>query len=303
MLNFEQKTPSFRPRDYRIKQGRGKYRTIDNGALAKEWLAFLGHSDETLRGGLKLFDNDRLYRRAFLIHPNNNYWRQLKKTIGSCPPVQSDSNFEEGSPSIAQYLLAHTIANFVKQRRVSFQKNRLKAIERLAKRRIIKTDNAGNPIEDPYTVDSKLYKDDEYFLGIVVNNMQDIIIELYAMILVMKYNSLEDQTCVKLLKYPPIRLLVEDPYSDIKTNDSKANTKHILIPIYEFIKFSMGQFILKYGEVIKAKPRLKSYLAQRGTVDMIRGFLIEVNEDKVPKWVDDWCPGKGTFVSELPDIQ
>ena len=66
-INFGQKIPSFRAGDFQIEQGKRKYRTVDNQSLAQEWLAFIGLSHETLRGGLGLFDKDDLYRKAFLI--------------------------------------------------------------------------------------------------------------------------------------------------------------------------------------------------------------------------------------------
>ncbi len=67
LLNFGQKTPWFRPTEYQIKSGKKKYRVLDNEVLAQEWLAFIGYSHRTLRGGFSLFDNDELYRSAFFV--------------------------------------------------------------------------------------------------------------------------------------------------------------------------------------------------------------------------------------------
>lgn len=301
-LSFGQKIPSFRPRDYQITPGKKTYRTLDNERLAREWLAFMGYSHETLRGGLRLFDNDDLYGRAFLVCPKREFWQAIIKTPGNCPPVQSDEFFDEGSPSVSQYLLAHTVASLAKQRRVGFRKNRAEAIQRLSRKGRIRVDGAGKPIEDAVTVESELNKDEQYFMGIVINNMQDVIIELYAMILCLKYGSLQDQKCGAILKYPPIRVHVENPHAVIEDDAKRATSKHVLNLIYEFIRFSLEQFVVKYGEVIRAQPRLKSYLAQRNTVDTLRSFLLEVNEQKVPNWVDTWCPGKCSFIDELPDI-
>lgn len=303
LLNFGERTPSFRPREYQIAPPRKKFRILDNEDLAYEWLAFIGFSHETLRGGLHLFDNDDLYRKAFLAHPHKKFWEAIKKTPGISPPVQSDDFFEDGSPSVSQYLLAHMIANIVNKRRVSHRKNREAAIERLSERGLIRVDRYGNPIDEVLVVESNLLKDDKYFLGIVINNMQDVIIELYSMILCLKYGPLEDQICRDILKYPPIRSHVENPYAEIGEDAKKAESRHILNLIYEFIRFSLELLVVKYGEVIRAQPRLKSYLAQRTTVDMLRAFLLEVNQEKIPNWPDTWCPGKGSFLDELPNAK
>ncbi len=85
------------------------------------------------------------------------------------------------------------------------------------------------------------------------------------------------------MKYPPIRSHVENPYAEIGEDAKKAESKHILNLIYEFIRFSLDQFVIKYGEVIRAQPRLKSYLAQRNTVDKLRAFLLEVNRREGPR--------------------
>jgi hypothetical protein len=303
LLSFGQKMPSFRPNEYQIKPGKKKYRTLDNERLAKEWLAFIGFSDETLRGGLQLFDNDQLYRKAFLAHPRREFWETIIKRPSNCPPVESDDLFEDGSPSVSQYLLAHTVANLVKQRKISFQRNRAAAIERLSRKGLLKVDASGKPLDDPLIVESHLNKDEKYLLGTIINNMQDVIIELYSMSLCLKYGPLEDRECVAILKYAPIRVHVDNPNAQIGADAKKAASKHILNLIYEFISFALEQYVIKYGEVIRAQPRLKSYLAQRNTVDKLRGFLLEVNEEKVPGWVDTWCPGKCSFIDELPNIR
>jgi hypothetical protein len=302
LLHFGQKTPSFRPRDYQIAVGKKKYRVLDNEQIALEWLAFIGHSDETLRGGLRLFESDDLYRKAFLAHPKAQFWDAVRKSPGNSPPVQSDEMFEEGSPSPAQYLVAHIIGNLVGQRRVSFQKNRAAAIERLSRKGVIKVDAVGKPVDDAIVVESRLNRDEKYLLGTVINNMQDVIIELYAMVLSIRYGPLGDTFCTGLLKYPPIRPHVEDPNTLVDNNAKRLDSKHILNLIYEFIRFSLEQFVIKYGEVIRAQPRSKSYLAQRNTVNMIRDFLLQANEEKTPNWVDDWCPGKSPFIEQLPDL-
>ena len=53
---------------------------------------------------------------------------------------------------------------------------------------------------------------------------------------------------------------------------------------------------------MKAQPRLKSYLAQRDTVDALRAFVLDVNRDKIPNWAEPWCPGNVTFLDVLPTV-
>jgi len=121
------------------------------------------------------------------------------------------------------------------------------------------------------------------------------------MILSLKYGTLDNQTCEALLKYPPLWIHVEDPFAEIKEDARKAESKHILNLIYEFMRFALKQWVIEYGAIVRAQPRLKSYLAQRGTVDKLRSYLLEAN-DKIPDYVDSWCPDKCSFIKQLPDI-
>jgi hypothetical protein len=301
-LDFGQKMPSFRPRDYQIAPGKKRYRKLDNEKLAKEWIAFIGCSHETLRGGLRLFDDDDLYRRAFLVCPKKEFWQAIIEAPGNSPPVEADELFEEGSPSVSQYLLTDTVANVVRQRRVSFQKNRAGAIERLSRKGLIKVDKAGKPVDDAVTVESMLNRDAQYFMGIVINNMQDVILELYSTILCLKYGALDASRSEAILKYPPLRVHVENPYAEVPSHARQAESRHVLNLIYEFILFSVEQYVVKYGEAMRAQPRLKSYLAQRNTVNAFRSFLIEVNDNKVPILVEAWCPARSSFIDQLPKI-
>ncbi len=302
LLNFGQKSPSFRPSDYQIS-GKKKYRLLNNEDLAHEWLAFIGYSDEILRGGIKLFDSDNLYKRAFLAHPCREYWERLQMSPATAPPVQDDNLFEDGSPGVAQYLLAHVTASIIKQRKVSFQRNRTAAIERLVKSGKIAAKSSGRPAEDTTAIEGLLSKDDEYLLGTILNNMHDVLVELYAMILCYRYGPLDEARCTEILSWPPIQRHVENPFMDIPTDASEHAQRHVLNLIYEFLRFALQQYVIRYGDVIRAQPRLKSYLAQRNTIDRIRAFILEVDEEKVPKWVDAWCSGRLPFTKQLPDLQ
>ena len=302
LLNFGQKTPSFRPGDFKIAPGRKKYRTIDNEELAYEWLAFIGLSHETLRGGLRLFEKDDLYRKAFLSQPSKMFWEEMRKTPTKPPPVECDDLFESGSPMASQYMLAHTVASTIKQRKVSFRRNREEALDRLAKKNLVLLDPSGKITDDYHTVDALLLKDEQYYLGTVLNNMKDVLIELYSMILCIKYGPLDDRICESILKYPTVSRQVENPNYEMGNDTKKAESRSILNLIFEFLRFALELFIIKYGDAMRAQPRLKSYLAQRNTVDQIRYFVLEVNEEKIPGWVGDWCPGKCSFIDELPKL-
>lgn len=306
LLNFGQKTPWFRPAEYQVKPGKKRYRVLDNEALGQEWLAFIGYSHRTLRGGAGLFDNDELYRNAFSAHPKREFWQAVIKKPRSHPPVEShesDELFEDGSPSVYEYMLAHTIAVLVNRRKISFRKNRAAAIKRLIEKGALTSDASGKPAEDAPTVESNLLKDEKYLLGTVINNMGDVIVELFAMILCLRYGPLDDQRCGTILRYPPIRVHVENPYAEIARDAKEADSKHVLNLIYEFIRFSLEQYVIKYDAVIRAQPRLKSYLAQRNTVDKFRDFLLDINEEKTPRLTESWCPGDCSFVDTLPEIK
>ncbi len=163
-------------------------------------------------------------------------------------------------------------------------------------------DPSGKPVEDVPTVESSLLKDEKYLLGTVINNMGDVIVELFAMILCLRYGPLDDQKCGAILKYPPIRVHIENPYAELARDANKAESKHVLNLIYEFVRFSLEQYVIKYDAVIRAQPRLKSFLAQRNTVDKLRDFVLDINDDKTPLLSESWCPGDRPFVDTLPDV-
>lgn len=302
LLNFSQRTPSFRPSDYQITSGKKRFRILDNEDLANAWLSFIGFSAEMLRGGVKLFDNDDLYKKAFMVHPNKEFWMKIIKAPSNAPLAQDDSLFEDGPPGISQYLLAFTVSSLIKQRKISFNRNRSEAIERLKKKGAISLDYSGHNIDDITAIEGKLNKDNKYYLGIVLNNMHNVLIELYSMILCRRYGVLDEKRCYEILRYPPIRQHLENPFTEIPADAKNIEAKHILNLIYEFLRFALEQYIIKYGDVVRAQPRLKSYLAQRSTVDQIRDFVMEVDVEKIPGYVDTWCSAKEPFIKQLPEI-
>jgi hypothetical protein len=303
LLSFGQKIPSFRPGDYQIIQGKKKYRTLDNGELAQEWLAFVGFSDHTLRGGLDLFNDndDAYYKPAFLAHPSAKFWNAIRAAPAAKPPVGDDEYLEDGAPSVNQYLLAHITSVWLDKRRISYQRSRAEAIERLTRQGKLRQDPR-EPQIDQRLVDSELNKDTKYYLNIVLNNMRDVMLELYAMVLCIRYGPLTDETCRRILYYPPIRPYLEDPLKEITENLKHCDGRHILNLTYEFLTFATQQYIVRYGDVLKLQPRLKSYLAQRDTVNAMRSFALDCNSETVPLAVTSWCPTGKSFVENLPDL-
>lgn len=301
LLSFGQKSHSFRPADFQIIQGKKKYRTLDNGELAQEWLAFVGFSDHTLRGGLDLFNDDAYYKPAFLAHPSAKFWNAIRAAPAAKPPVADDEYLEDGAPSVNQYLLAHITSLWLDKRRISYQRSRAEAIERLTKQGKLCQDSRGAQI-DPLRVESELNKDTKYYLNIVLNNMRDVMLELYAMVLCIRYGPLTDETCRRILYYPPIRPYVEDPLKEVTENLHHRDGRHILNLTYEFLTFATQQFIVTYGNALRSQPRLKSYLAQRDTVNALRSFALECNKETVPEAVTRWCPTGKSFVENLPDL-
>lgn len=289
----------FRKSDYAVSPKR--YRIIDNEDLAKAWYAFTGHSDRALRGGIDYFKDgeDGLYNRVFRSLPGSAFWSAFKEPTF----FPQDTFFEPGIPTPHQYLLAYGVAKYIDARRVSFRANRDEAVLRGIKSGALKGDReTGTPKSSPKEIDEYLSGDIDYFLNIMINNSREILVELYSFILCSKYSSCDPGMSQAILS----SFLGESAYLDSGLLDTasvstKQDSQSLFGPIYEFLVDCMRQYYFKFEAEIKAAPRLKSYLAQRNTVNRLRGLLVD--RDTIIKQYDaPWKIVGKTFIGSLPKL-
>lgn len=289
----------FRKSDYAA--GPRKFRVLDNQELAKAWFSFMGHSHDALRGGFDYFtdgDEDSAYTRVFKSVPTPAFWSAF------CQPsfTPKKEYFAPGVPSVYQYLLSWGIARYIDQRRVSFKLNRQGAVKRGVRSGALKGDpDTGQCVSTSKEIDEYLSKDLDYFLNSMVNNMREVMIELYSFVLCLKYTECSAQFCQDLIGALPRHKQFLESACDANALSAKQDGKSLLGPIYEFLKDCAQQYYFKYEAEIKAAPRLKSYLAQRATINRFRAIIPERNQST--KGYDvEWKKPNRTFVESLPEL-
>lgn len=289
--------PSFRKSEYAT--GHKKYRVIDNEDLARVWYSFTGNAEKALRGGLDFFADgeDGLYNLVFRSIPTPAFWSAFKEPTFNSEPLFFDS----GMPTPHQYLLAYSVAKYVDGRRISYNKNRDNAISRGIKNGRLRGDpDTGMPRSSPREIDEYLGEDIDYYINIMLNNSRDIMIELYSFIFCQKYSACDGLTSQKILTiFPEESTYLESGLDDISIISPDQNGHCVLGPIYGFLVDCMRQYYFEYQAEIKAAPRLKSYLAQRATVNRLRGVVLRRNS-VIAQYDAPWkIPGK-TFFESLP---
>jgi hypothetical protein len=289
----------FRKSDYSV--GYKKYRMVDNEDLAKVWYSFTGHSERALRGGVDFFADgeEGAYKRIFQSVPTTPFWSAFSE-----PTYLSNSQFfESGVPTPHQYLLAYSIGRYVDSRRISFRVNRENAISRGIKNGELKGDlDTGMPTSTAREIDEYLSKDFEYFQNIMLNNSREIIIELYAFIICLKYTSFDAMKSLRILT----NLTGEFEYLETGLFDSSSikpeqDGNNLYGPIYSFIDDCFKQYYFEYQAEIKAAPRLKSYLAQRTTINRLRGLLVR-RDSNIALYDALWKITGKSFLESLPNL-
>ena len=289
----------FKLSDYTVS--RGKYRVIDNQEISKAWYSFIGHSHIALRGGIDYFTDDAedsAYTRIFRSIPTPAFWSAFRQPNY----VPKDEYFISGVPSVYQYLLAWGIASYIDYRRLSFRLNRQEAIKRGIRLGQLKgSPDTGQSTNTAKEIDEYLTTDLEYFMNIMLNNMREILIELYSFVLCYKYTECSAQLCQDLINKLSRHKKFFESACDGSFLLARQDGISLLGPIYEFLKDCARQYYYKYEAEIKAAPRLKSYLAQRATINQFRVIIPERNQSTRGYDVE-WKNPDMTFIESLPAI-
>ncbi len=276
------------------------YRVIDNEELAKVWYSFIGNSNSALRGGHNYFsdEEDGPYSMIFKSIPNPSFWSAFSE-----PLFQINTKyFEPGTPQAYQYLLAYSIARYIDQRRISYRTIRIDAIKRGIRTRALNGDiSTGKCTNSPKEIDLFLSKDIDYYLNVMLNNMREVLIELFSYTLTSKYTTLDAQTSQQLLmNFPFHKAYVTGGYNlaDLCENDID---NCVFGPIYDFLVDCLRQYYYEFEAEIRSSPRLKSYLAQRDTINKLRTKLSKRNETIIG-FDAPWKKCDKTFIGSLPNI-
>jgi hypothetical protein len=206
-------------------------------------------------------------------------------------------------PTPHQYLLAFTVAKYTDTRRVSFIKNRDDAVTRGIKSGVLRGDlDTGMPRSSAREIDEYLSGDVDYFINIMLNNSREILIELYSFILCQKYSACDGLTSQRVLAaFQGESAYLEGGLIDASPVSAEQDGHSVLGPIYSFLVDCVRQYYFEYQAEIKTAPRLKSYLAQRTTVNRLRGVVVR-RDMVIAQYDAPWkVPGK-TFLASLPNL-
>lgn len=304
LRSASRRVPWFKKSDYAVRKGKGergrrRSRVIDNEQLAKNWFACIGYSDRALKGGLDYFGKKELYERIFNQHPNEKFWERFVKDPYFSP---ADDDFSRGSPSVEQYLLATTVAEFVTAKRVSSRKAKQEARHRGLIQGKLKGDPSTGAILSPEKeIDEFLAQDSEYRLNVMLLNMREILVELVWFLLARRYGALDTAVCKTLLETAQIQAFWSSAFDPALAPSGSHDAKAILGPIYAFGQYCMGQYRIENRAEIESAPRLKAYLWSAGTRTKLRDYFVQ-EDAQITDLQKPWKPAGQTFIDSLPEL-
>jgi hypothetical protein len=194
------------------------------------------------------------------------------------------------------------IANYIDARKISSMANRQEAVKRGIQGGVLKGDyETGRCTSPSREVSTYLLSDEAYFIGTMVINMKDLLVELYSFLLSMKYGACDPQTCHKVITQLPRHKEFLESACDPTILSCRQDGKALLGPIYEFLLYCVKQYYFENRAEIHASPRLKAYLWQRATVNGLRSLVAKTNEGTRDYDAEWKCPKK-TFLASLPAL-
>jgi len=298
LLSSGRRISWFRSSDYYVSSKR--YRFIDNEKLAKAWYSWVGNSEKALKGGFNYFEDDDVYNRVFRSSPNTLFWEEFSSNSYFNP---DERHFVPGIPSIYQYLLALSVFKFINIKRVSWRLNRESAVKRGVEQGSLRyDDNSQRMISNKVEIDEFLASDTNYRLNIMINNMNDILVELFSFLLSNKYGELSPSLCKKTLATDELSSFSKSHFHLEKMPREEQDGKQILGPLYAFIKHSIKQYYFKNKAEISAAPRLKAYLFQRRVVHRLKETLLSTNHE-ISDFVQPWKRENKPFLDTLPKLK
>ena len=284
----------FRKFDYTTTKGRS--RRIENSELCRIWYSFTGFSDRSVRGGIDFFDDPNIYSQIFKRMPNEKFWTEFANNPHFSP---SEDWFEIGTPPVHAYLLAFVISKYIDFKTISSHKNKEDALERGVKEGSIRKDSQGRITSPDEDVSKFLADDGEYRLNIMLSNMKDITIELFALVLSSRYGNIDAQLATRILTSPELAEYVSSACAPEIAPGPEQNGQKIIAPTYEFLRYCTQQYFYANQAEIKAAPRIKAYLWYRRIVSKMRDNVCKLNA-KIVEYDEIWKPRGKRFFESLP---
>jgi len=293
----------FSRQDYRAELPAGvkpRDRVLDNVAVAKAWYAWIGSSHSVLTGGLDYFGNENLYERVFKQRPSDEYWSTF-----------ADPEFEGAakgpmdgeSPGAHQYLLAASVAAYMRATSISSYANRRLALQRgLESGKLKGNAETGTVTSSSADQAAWLAKDQQYLFNTYLINMEDVLVELFAFTLARRYGGLTPATSRQILRLPDFDFWQRSGFHVAPELLRESYPDGPMIRTAEFVRWAAKNYCGQNKFQIDAAPRAKMYFGRRDTVKAMREVLLE--SDSISKQsVFPWKPETNrSFLDTLPAL-
>jgi len=293
--------PWFRRSDYAA--GKNRFRKLENEKLARVWYSFIGYSDQAQQGGIDFFQDEPdeeeetdIYSRVFKRTTNEKFWKAF---AANSHFSASDDWFEIGTPPVHTYLLAYIISEYIRSKTPSFRANKEEAIERGVTQAVLRRDGQGRLVSDDEEVSRYLFEDGEYRLNIMLANMKDVTLELYALVLAARYGNIDAPLSNKILNSDEMATYVASACSPEDAPGLDQNGKAVVGPIYGFLRYCAQQYFYANQAEIQAAARMKAYLWQRKVVNKMRENALKM-ADRITEFDVNWKPRGKKFFESLP---
>ena len=290
----------FHREHYKVDSG-SRCRLLDNVVAAKSWCSWIGGSNLVLQGGRDFFGDDVLYERVFKKRPGQDYWDKFAspqlQDLGSMP-------FESDSPTAHQFLLASAAAAYLRATGTSAHKNRRQSLVRgMQEGKLQGNLETGQVTSSSSDQAAYLAGDSEYVLTNYLNNMEDVLVELFSFTLARAYGALDTSTARRLLRLPDWEVWSGSGFTASPDAIAAAHPDGVLVRTVEFVRRIARGYCTKNKYEIEASARSKTFFGRRPTINGMRAELIEA--DELTRDVQfPWKTALGkSFLKTLPPLE
>ncbi len=290
-------TFQFRISDY--KEGNIS-RCIDNNDLAKTWLCFIGFPDKSMMTS-DYFIKDTLYSDIFQSKPTQYLWDEFLNPDTDFQ--RKDNYFDVGKlPIVEEYLLSYVIWNFIKSYSLSPRDNKKEALNRGVRKGVLHRATTEDRIIESVEDQSQYLKDDdEYVLNNIINNSKEVFLSMYAFVLVRKYGY-NPEIAKKLIRSKYLGGIQGFAQGKIFSQEISELGNNLLVNIYEFLRFVLGQVYTEIKSEYLVHPRRKYYLSQQRFITKFKKKILELNNQEGFKmYSQNWKTMGLNFFESMPD--
>lgn len=290
-------TKGFKIKNYQF--GPSRFRQVSNEDIAKTWLSFIGFSKDASER-IYAFETDQeggRYEWLFSRTPGKRHWEKI--ALGPQTELIPE-DFDSKPPSAEQYLLSYLIYQFAKAFLPTPIQNRKNCEDKLMQSGKITEKSTSEE------VNKAMMDDDDYVINQIMYNMKEVLIELFAWILIKTYGPIDKQIASSILLFDDLDLLRREPdfaqfANSLKDKENAEKAKSLLYVCLEFIREGVKRWKTVHGKEYMTAQRRIRYLHADATIEHFKQFLLETNE-QTKEFGYSWKPRNQEFLKSLPRL-